>query len=116
MGWRRASGRLDDDAQVLGELALADELVEGAGPEAGLLGLLGRRRHRVDGPVVGSQATDVGAVVDTDGGRPSGRPAPPGAPRGHRLRASSRSAERTSSSTGTSSSTASSAPRISSGP
>ena len=38
--------RLDDDPEVLGQLALPDELVEGPGAEAGLLRLLGRRRHR----------------------------------------------------------------------
>ncbi len=63
-GWLALEGRLDHDAQVLGQLALADELGEGPGTEPGLVGLLGRRGHRVDrsaGTAPGSTA-GVGPV------------------------------------------------------
>ena len=43
-------GRLDDDLQVFGELALSDELGQGARAQSGLVGLLGRCGHRVDRP------------------------------------------------------------------
>ena len=98
--------RLDDDAQVLGQLALADELVEGPGPEAGLVRLLGRGRHRVQ--LAGRLALDAGVHPGRGQHLLAGV-------RAHRFRTSSRRALRTSSSTGASASAASSAPAISSG-
>ena len=78
---------------------LADELRQGPRPQSGVLGLLGRRRHRIDRTdVVRSIPTGPGIVGGVRGQHfASGLG-------GHRLRASSRRAERTSSSTDPSSS------------
>ena len=104
-------GGFDDDLQMLGELPLADELGQCPGPQAGVLGLLGRCRLGIDrSDLVAGADPGTGKVGSLAGQYLSSRLG------GHRLRANSRSAERTISSTGPSSSTASSAARISSGP
>ena len=110
--------RLDDDAEVLGELALPDELVEGARPEPGVLRLLGRPDLRIDGPdptrpSVGCPRDPVGRCR---GRRHAVRQHLASRLGRHRFRASWRSALRTISSTGSSSSTTSITSRISSGP
>ena len=97
---------LEDDAEVFGQLALADELAEGAGAQPRLVGLLGRGGLGVDRTV--RLPLDPG--VHAEGGEHL-----LAGVRGHRLRTSSRRAPRTSSSTGASPSTASRAPAISSG-
>src|SRR5581483_4714984 len=110
-------GGLDDDAQVLGELTLADELAEAAGAKAGLLGLLGRSRSGVDRAGAGIDRERTAGGGGLLGLRRAARAQDlaPG-PGAHRSRASSRRAERTRSSTELPSSSESSAPRISSGP
>ncbi len=112
-------GRLDDDAEVLGELALPHELVEGAGTEPGVLRLLGRPDVRIDGPdpTRGPSLRRPGGGVAGPRSRRHtvGQHFAPGLGR-HRFRASWRRAVRTISSTGSSSSTTSITPRISSGP
>ena len=109
-GWSRFERGLDDDPQVLGQLALADELGQGAGPQPGLVGLLGRAATGSTGRDRRRRSTARPARR-----RAAGQHLLAGLGR-HRLRASSRRAVRTSSSTGASSSTASRAPAISSGP
>ena len=107
--------RLDDDLQVFGQLALADELAERARSQSGLVGLLGRRGHRVHRPRRVAFDGSVDGPSDSGSGVTAGQHLLAGVGR-HRSRTSSRRAVRTSSSTGASSSTDSSAPLISSGP
>ena len=105
------AGRLEDDAQVLHQLGLADELVERTGPESGLFDLLDTasddRRHQTR-LVIRFCPGPFGRRI------PVGRQNLPAGPRAHRL-ANSRKARRSISSTPTSSRKPSSAPRISSG-
>ena len=64
-------GRLEDDLEVLGQLALADELGQRAGSQAGVLGLLGRCRpaDRRD-----ARPSGAGPGVTTPSGRRRRRP------------------------------------------
>ncbi len=105
-GWSRLTRRLDDDPQVLGELALADELGERARSQPDLVGLLGRCGLGIDR--AGGLALDPGV----HGAGPSTSLRASGVTAGAPARAGH---ARTSSSTGASPSTASRAPAISSG-
>ena len=73
-GWSRLTRRLDDDLEVLGELSLPDELVQGARAQPGLVGLLGGSGHRIDRPDAAVRRVSDGPAVVPGRGASTSRP------------------------------------------